>query len=117
MQLTRYLLPLAAVLVLAGCGRAAAPGKPHTGTVGVTAPPGKCWIGTFGKTEHRGCGSKSYRVTSDLIDVTAQKATAGGWSLELTLTLGGKILNQQHTTSSYGVVEVTEQQGANSTGF
>jgi len=111
----RYLLPIIAVLALAGCG-AGKPGPPQTGMVTVTAPPGDCWIGEFGKIVGRGCGSKTYRVTMELIDVPVQKKTPGNWTLELTLREAGKIVDQNHTTAFDGFAEVSAQT-VSDTGF
>ena len=108
---TRYLVPLLAALLLAGCG-AAKPVPPHPGTVTVTAPARDCWIGQFGNRTGRSCGSKSYRVSAQLIDVTVQKATPGHWALEVTLTVDGTVVNQHSTTTAYGLVEVTERTSA-----
>jgi hypothetical protein len=75
----------------------------------VTAPADKCWLSGFDGRAVHGCGSRKYIVHGTLIDISAQKATPGGWPLELTLTEGGTIINQQLTSDDYGVVEVTEQ--------
>ena len=115
-RLIRYLVPLLAVLVLAGCGKVK-PGPPHTGLVTVTAPPGHCWIGEFGKIVGRGCGSKTYRVTMELIDVPVQKKTPGNWTIVLTLREAGKIVDQNHQSEPDGFVEVTEQTAQAVSGF
>jgi hypothetical protein len=112
----RYLLPLVAVLALAGCGKVK-PGPPHTGMVTVTAPAGDCWIGEFGKIVGQGCGSKTYRVTMELIDVPVQKKTPGNWKIVLTLREAGKIVDQNYQTQPDAFVEVTEQTGQVVSGF
>ncbi len=115
-HLSRYLLPLVGMLVLAGCGAVKA-GPPHHGIVTVTAPAGDCWIGEFGPIVGHGCGSKTYHVTMELIDVPVQKKTSGNWTLELTLREAGKIVDQNHTTQPDGFAEVTEQTDQVVSGF